>query len=103
MNFWNREDPVTLVRSPILIKLLSGRIIRGSKPLSLVKGSILGIFRGERVFIASAIALIWFGVVPQQPPTKFTRELSANSSMIDAMDLGVSSYSPISLGSPALG
>ena len=43
-----------------------------------------GVLCGERdgraaIRRASAIAAMWSGVVPQQPPTMFTKPLSANS------------------------
>ena len=43
------------------------------------------------------------GVVPQQPPVRLTRPDAANSPSTSAIWSGVSSYSPNSLGSPALG
>ena len=46
---------------------------------------------------------MWSGVVPQQPPTRFTSPCSANSRSTAAIFSGVSSYWPNSLGSPALG
>ena len=39
-----------------------------------------GATRGGRSLTASAIAAMWSGVVPQQPPTTFTKPLRANSS-----------------------
>ena len=54
------------------MKLLSGLITNGSRPLSIVWFSIFGIDLGCMSFTASEIALIWSGVVPQHPPTKFT-------------------------------
>ncbi len=49
------------------------------------------------------MALICDGVVPQHPPTRFTRPASANSFIISAMASGDSSYSPNSFGNPAFG
>ena len=40
----NFFDPVTFVRSPMFIKLLSGRTTRGSSPLSLRYGFIVFIY-----------------------------------------------------------
>ena len=47
-------------------------MVNGSKPLRLVKFGILGILRGVMFLTLSDIALICFGVVPQQPPTRLT-------------------------------
>ena len=47
--------------------------------------------------------LMCAGVVPQQPPTMFTKPASANSSRMPAVSSGASSYSPKALGRPALG
>ena len=99
----NLAEPVTLVLSPIFTKLLSGRMVTGSRPLNFVNGLISGTFRGEIPSTSSAMALMCAGVVPQHPPTRLTRPLSANSLMILAIVSGDSSYSPNSLGSPALG
>ena len=49
-----------------------------------------------------AIALICAGVVPQQPPMILTIPFSIKGLILEAIVSGVSSYSPISLGSPAL-
>ena len=46
---------------------------------------------------------MWSGVVPQQPPTRFNKPSLENSCSRSAICSGVSSYSPISFGSPALG
>ncbi len=43
------------------------------------------------------------GVVPQQPPTMFSQPFAAQSPISSAMNSGVSSYSPNSLGNPAFG
>jgi hypothetical protein len=43
------------------------------------------------------------GVVPQQPPTRFSSPLSANSPRAAAMCSGVSSYSPKAFGRPGVG
>ena len=51
----------------------------------------------------SAIALICSGVVPQQPPTRFTNPSFANPDISLAICPGDWSYSPNSLGSPAFG
>ena len=91
------------VRSPIFIKLLSGLIVKGSNPLNFVNLSIVGIFRGLIFCTQFAISFIWSGVVPQHPPTIFSNPLCANSEIIFAIDSGDSSYSPNSLGRPALG
>ena len=81
ISFLNCAEPVTLVRSPTLTKLLSGVICSGSRPLRRV-------WRGRLVMrrppvaaraaaahraTAAAIARMCAGVVPQQPPTMLSR------------------------------
>src|SRR5699024_6858853 len=62
-----------------------------------------GGLRGACCPTAAAMASICSGVVPQQPPTRFTSPACANSPRRLAMCSGVSSYSASALGSPALG
>ena len=97
----NLADPVTFVRSPIIWKLLSGRIVSVSSPANCVYVSLASavvvsgaeaVRRTCRPFtpsIAAPTALIWSGVVPQQPPSMLTRPLVAKSR----------SRSPVSAGS----
>ena len=59
--------------------------------------------RGATSRTASATARTWSGVVPQQPPRRFTKPLSANSRSSAAVSSGRSSYSPKALGRPAFG
>src|SRR5687768_14717682 len=106
----NRFEPVTLVRSPIIVKLLSGRIVSASRPERRVNPLGFGIWdlgfdtdRGGRSFTASAIARMWSGVVPQQPPSTLTNTDSAQSRSMPAVSGGISSYWPNALGRPALG
>ena len=87
----NFFDPETLVRSPIMVKVLSGRITSGSRPLRIVSWRGGGGRRGGLPRMASAMARMWAGVVPQQPPTMFTQPLSANSPSTAAICAGVSS------------
>src|SRR5260221_5385991 len=103
MSLANFGEPVTLVRSPTFTKLVSGRIVRASKPLKRVYGSTLGGMRGAQSRTAAAIARMCAGVEPQQPPTIFNQPLEANSRKSDAMMCGVSSKPPKALGKPALG
>ena len=103
MSLAKRAEPATLVLSPTLTNPVSGAMVRGSRPLSRQCFSIFGTLRGATEATASTMAAMWAGVVPQQPPTMFTRPLSANSPSWPAMYSGVSSYSPNSLGRPALG
>ncbi len=65
--------------------------------------STTGSLRGANCFTLSAICFIWSGVVPQQPPTIFTKPSSAHSSKKCAVCSGCSSYSPIAFGKPAFG
>ena len=59
--------------------------------------------RGARPETAPAMARMCSGVVPQQPPTTFTRPRDAISRTCAAISAGLWSYPPSSLGSPALG
>src|SRR5256885_8660889 len=54
--------------------------------------------RGATPPIARATALIWSGVVPQQPPRMFTKPLVAKSRSSTDVSCGCSSYSPKALG-----
>ena len=100
----NFFEPVTLVRSPIIWKFESGRTVSASIPERCVKRSRGGAMRrGSRLRTASAIARMCAGVVPQQPPTTLTKPLCAQSVIRPDISAGVSSYSPIALGSPAFG
>ena len=100
-----RREPVTFVRSPIIRKLLSGRTVSRSSPLSSVTGgaSAAGSRRGGTPATASATARMWSGVVPQHPPSRFTKPLVANSRSSAAVSAGCSSYSPKAFGRPAFG
>src|SRR5919112_6270154 len=59
--------------------------------------------RGASPSAARAIALMWSGIVPQQPPRMLTKPLAAKSCSNAPVSSGVSSYSPNAFGSPALG
>ena len=98
-----RREPVTLVRSPIIRKFESGRSTRASRPARRVSGSCAGITRGDSAAAASAMARMWSGVVPQQPPRMLTYPEEANSRSAPAVSSGPSSYSPKAFGRPALG
>ncbi len=92
-----------LVRSPTLTNRLSSSMVNGSSPLRRIAGaSVAGSRRGWSA-TAAAMAAMWSGVVPQQPPARLTKPASANSRSISAVSSGDSSYSPNALGRPALG
>ncbi len=85
----NRAEPVTLVRSPIITKPVSGPIANGSRPLNRVRR------RRSRHRARRAAprpprrsARCASGVVPQQPPTMLTRPAPANSPSSPAVSLG---------------
>ena len=100
----NFRLPVTLVRSPTIMKLDSGSMISGSRPLNTANGRALaGGSRGSSAATAPAIARMWSGVVPQQPPSTLTNPSCAKSLSSCAVRSAGSSYSPIALGRPALG
>ena len=91
------------VRSPTLTKRLDSSMTTGSRPdRRSATGTSAG-SRGVPPEAASAIAAMWSGVVPQQPPTMLTRPAEANSPTTRDIWSGVSSYSPKALGRPALG
>ena len=99
----NFRDPDTLVRSPILTKLVSGVMVRTSSPLRRVDTVISGLTRGGYFSETSRNLLMCCGVVPQHPPMMFTHPSFMNSSATEAMNSADWSYSPNWLGSPALG
>ena len=103
MSRLKRADPVTLVRSPTLTNRLSGPMVKGSSPDRRVRLGSSGRRRGPCLPTASTMARMCEAVVPQHPPARLIQPLAANSPSTSAMCSGVSSYSPNSLGSPALG
>jgi len=68
-----------------------------------VIGGGAGGVRGLMPASASRIARMCSGVVPQQPPARFSSPSFAIASSVAAISSGDSVYSPSSLGSPALG
>ena len=99
----NLAEPVTLVRSPTLMKGISSVLVKGSNPDRRMSGAASGMARGLSFAAAVAIASICSGVVPQQPPRILTNPASANSPTITAISSASWSYSPNSLGRPAFG
>ena len=71
---------MTLVRSPIITNPVSPVIVNGSSPDSRVTrlGRAAADRRGQ-ARTAAAIAAMWAGSVPQQPPTMFTMPSAENS------------------------
>jgi hypothetical protein len=92
-----------LVRSPTLRNSESSVTVTGSSPDSRSAGGTWTGTRGLLPLAEVATAAMWSGVVPQQPPSRLTSPLTANSSTTLAVWSGVSSYSPKALGRPALG
>ena len=92
-----------LVRSPTLTNRLSSVMLSGSRPDSRIAGTTSCRSLGAAPLMACTSASMCAGVVPQQPPTRLTRPLSANSPSIPAKSSGESSYSPNALGRPLLG
>ena len=76
---------------------------KGFKPRKAKITGHAGTFRGEKGATDSAMARIWSGVVPQQPPTTLTMPSRAKSATWRAVSSGPSSYSPKALGRPAFG
>jgi hypothetical protein len=85
-------DPVTLVRSPIMMKFDSGVTSSRSRPDRRRVGRAAGFgWRGGSPSTARAMAAMCSGVVPQQPPTMFRNPLAANSRTSEEVVSGVSS------------
>ena len=61
-----------LVRSPTFTNRLSSVRVNGSRPDSRMAGSTSWALRTCLSSTARAIAAMWSGVVPQQPPTRLT-------------------------------
>ena len=90
----NFRDPATFVLSPIFVNLFRATsMVTVSSPLNFSGScpSSDGISRGAIPFRASAIALIWAGVVPQHPPAMFRRPSDAIAFMSAAIFSGDSS------------
>ena len=66
---------MTLVRSPTNSGRLSSVGAIASTPLTAGAGAAAGT-RGRRVRASAAMAAMWAGVVPQQPPTMLTQPSS---------------------------
>ena len=100
----NFFEPVTLVRSPIMMKLLSGRITSGSRPLSRVSGSgrerlarrHVGHGLGDGADVGRRRAA---AAADDVQPAVARQIRPARAAIIS----GVSSKPPNALGSPALG
>ena len=102
----NCLEPVTLVRSPTFTNKELSPMFKGSSPESRVaEFSLKAKGRGRKALTAWAMARIWSGVVPQQPPTTLTHPLEAKSFKKPEVMGGVSSkpVSAMGLGRPALG
>ena len=100
----NFLEPATLVRSPMFVKMRTSRSQgSGSSPESQSLWSLAGHRRGAMPRSASLMALMCRSSVPQHPPAMFSNPDSAICRMWRAVYSGISSYCPISLGSPALG
>ena len=81
MSWANFGEPATLVRSPMLMKLVfgtDGERVQSAQAADY--GSTFGgTARRQALDRGSAIAWIWAGVVPQQPPTMFNQPFCAHS------------------------
>ena len=87
----NRAEPVMLARSPMFTNRASSSITSGSRPARASAFLAAGGVRGAALEARSAKARMCSGVVPQQPPTMFTKPRSMKSPMVAAMSSGVSS------------
>ena len=70
---------------------------------ALIAALSYGMWQSWWLATAWLIARMWSGVVPQQPPSRLTRPLAANSLSNSAVSSAVSSYSPNAFGRPAFG
>ena len=98
-----RALPATFARSPTLTKLASGSMTSGSNPAKTVLWSASGTRRGEYFPAISDKREMYSGVVPQQPPTMFTKPSCKYFSTQAAICPIVWAYPPNPSGSPALG
>ena len=103
MRLRNFAEPVMLVRSPTLRNSESSVTESGSRPDRRNAGVDSDGTRGASPSTVLAMWAMWSGVVPQHPPTRLTKPLSAKSRRIAAVSSGSSSYSPKAFGRPALG
>ncbi len=101
--FENFGLPVTFVRSPTFTKFVFSVTSKASRPLRRSRLGSSGATRGASPRTAPARTRMCSGVVPQHPPTTFSRPSSAKARSTRAMCSGLSSYSPNSFGRPALG
>mmetsp|Transcript_30668 Transcript_30668/g.77283 ORF Transcript_30668/g.77283 Transcript_30668/m.77283 type:complete len:203 (-) Transcript_30668:900-1508(-) len=110
MVFLKRIEPATLQRSPMFWNTESSLTTMSSSPERRMKFSAAGRPPqpgGRRVGVrsetASAMHLMWSGVVPQHPPIMLTRPSMAHWRRTGAICSPLRSYPPMALGRPALG
>ena len=99
----NLRLPATLHRSPTFTKRMSGVSSNSSKPLNHITSGFAFGWWGILFLANWANLAINSSVVPQHPPTMFTKPSSKYSSICCAMLSADSSYCPNELGRPALG
>ena len=99
----NLREPATLQRSPTLMKFMLSFTTRRSRPESHSSAGFATGTRGCTPLTIAGNNAIYSSVVPQQPPMIFTSPSSTYSRTMAAISSGVWSYSPSSLGKPALG
>ncbi len=66
-------------------------MVSGSRPERRVYRGNVGTLRGVRPAAAAAMARMWAGVVPQQPPTKLSDSVSISWDRMPAVSGGSSS------------
>ena len=102
----NFLEPATLLRSPMLTNELAPPTrFKGSNPAKRSAAGGCGLVRGGYFATRWRIAAMCAGVVPQQPPTMFTKPSRAKLSKIRAVSSGPSGK-PVGdngFGRPALG
>ena len=98
----NLRLPSTFVRSPTR----TGRLSTSASMSSIPENRVFEWIAGRRGFLpsaAAAMARMWAGVVPQQPPTMLTQPSCMKWPSSREIDSGVSEYWPSTSGSPAFG
>jgi len=98
----NFRLPRTFVRSPTSNGRLSAVSSTASRPETKLR-LCTGIDRGPWLAASSARTRTCSGVVPQQPPTRFSHPRSRKRPNTSRKTSGPSWYSPSSSGSPAFG
>mmetsp|Transcript_49630 Transcript_49630/g.153276 ORF Transcript_49630/g.153276 Transcript_49630/m.153276 type:complete len:200 (+) Transcript_49630:2571-3170(+) len=91
MSFLKAREPERLQRSPTFMKPSSLVTCSASRPDSIMVLCLVPLGRGVMPLTASAMARMWSGEEPQQPPTMFTQPAAAKPRIASAISAGVRS------------